>query len=41
MRRIRMIVALVALVFCSAVMAENYPYRSDYLWVTTPDQLAL
>lgn len=21
----------------SAVSAENYPYRSDYLWVTTPD----
>ena len=19
------------------VMAENYPYRSDYLWLTVPD----
>ena len=21
----------------SLVQAENYPYRSDYLWVTVPD----
>ena len=20
-----------------SVMAENYPYRSDYLWLTVPD----
>ena len=32
-----MIVAVMALVICTAVMAENYPYRSDYLWVTTPN----
>jgi len=34
----RMVLALMALV-CLAVqaMAENYPYRSDYLWVTVPD----
>ena len=37
MKRIRMIVAVMALVICTAVMAENYPYRSDYLWVTTPN----
>lgn len=22
---------------CSGAVAENYPYRSDYLWVTVPD----
>lgn len=37
MKRIRMIVALVALVSCATALAENYPYRSDYLWVATPD----
>ena len=29
---------LFALLLCAAVTrAENYPYRSDYLWVTVPD----
>lgn len=32
------IVALIcALSIAMAVRAENYPYRSDYLWVTRPD----
>ena len=25
------------ILFCSALLAENYPYRADYLWVTVPD----
>lgn len=28
---------IVALCCVTAVVAENYPYRSDYLWVTVPD----
>lgn len=28
---------LVGLVMVVAIKAENYPYRSDYLWVTVPD----
>ena len=25
----------------SSVKAENYPYKSDYLWLTVPDHAAL
>jgi len=28
---------LIALLSCVTANAENYPYRSDFLWVTTPD----
>ena len=28
---------LSALLLCAGAVAENYPYRSDYLWVTVPD----
>ena len=28
---------LSALLLCAGAAAENYPYRSDYLWVTVPD----
>lgn len=34
----RQIIFLIAtLLYCMQAVAENYPYRSDYLWVTVPD----
>jgi len=34
----RILLNLLFLLLCTtAVQAENYPYRSDYLWVTVPD----
>lgn len=33
-----LITTLILIIFATAhAAAENYPYRSDYLWVTTPD----
>jgi hypothetical protein len=29
--------ALLLLIMGAAAQAENYPYRSDYLWLTMPD----
>ncbi len=34
---IQMAVLLLASLCSSPVFAENYPYRSDYLWLTVPD----
>ena len=33
----RIIIILLGLISTCAIFAENYPYRSDYLWVTVPD----
>ncbi len=34
----RIVTVLVALLcMVTGARAENYPYRSDYLWVTVPD----
>ena len=33
----RLITLLLGILFCTALLAENYPYRADYLWVTVPD----
>ncbi len=32
-----MLLVVALLCFAAGVRAENYPYRSDYLWVTVPD----
>ena len=31
------IIAIMLLNIMAAMAVENYPYRSDFLWVTTPD----
>ena len=33
----RLYFLLLALLSVTGLMAENYPYRSDYLWVTVPN----
>ena len=33
----RLTILLLALLCAFSASAENYPYRSDYLWVTVPD----
>ena len=33
----RLILFLLALSCAASALAENYPYRADYLWVTVPD----
>lgn len=34
----RLFTLLLGILLCSALLlAENYPYRADYLWVTVPD----
>ena len=37
MMKIRIIMILWAVLFSWTVQAENYPYKSDVLWVTVPD----
>ena len=37
MRHIRHLILLTLLWLAASVAAENYPYRSDVLWVTVPD----
>ena len=37
MKKIFLFTLLLAMVFPFSVLAENYPYRSDVLWVTVPD----
>ena len=33
----RLLTLLITFLFCAATAgAENYPYRSDFLWVTSP-----
>ena len=34
---LKAIILTVVLIMTSALWAENYPYRSDYLWLTVPD----
>ena len=34
---IKLICALFLLMMGEAAYCENYPYRSDYLWLTVPD----
>ena len=34
---LRLIVLLCAIVCSVSLSAENYPYRSDYLWTTIPN----
>lgn len=34
---LRMSILTLMLLCCNMLYAENYPYRSDYLWVTVPD----
>lgn len=34
---LRMIVILFTFHYSLLIQAENYPYRSDYLWLTVPD----
>ena len=36
-RILTLLTLLVSLCTCVPLLAENYPYRSDYLWVTIPD----
>ena len=35
--KLRTLIVSLALLLAASLSAENYPYRSDYLWVTVPD----
>ena len=37
LKNMKVIVLLCAIVFTISASAENYPYRSDYLWTTVPN----
>ena len=33
----KVILCILFICSCLQITAENYPYRSDYLWLTVPD----
>ena len=37
MKKTHLLTMLLLLLVSVSTPAENYPYRSDYLWVTVPD----
>ena len=37
MMKLKTIILSLMLLMAMSMQAENYPYRSDYLWLTVPD----